>query len=152
MPYYRRPGWITHRILNPLVAGLVHAGLSPMGARILRVRGRSSGAWRETPVNLLVYQGASYLVSPRGQSQWVRNLRHAGWAELRLGGSVTEFTATEVGDLDKPPVLRAYLRRWKAEAGAFFAAVSAGATDAELLRIAPDHPVFLLTPRSSPSP
>ena len=48
-----------------------------------------------------------------------------------------------------PPLLRAYLKRWKAEVGVFFDGVSATSSEAELQRIAPDHPVFRIetTPR-----
>ena len=64
--------------------------------------------------------------------------------ELRVGRRVQTFTATELDNADKPPVLRSYLRRWKAEVGIFFGGVSAASSEEELLRIAPDHPVFLL--------
>jgi len=56
------------------------------------------------------------------------------------------FRAHEVADADKIPVLRAYLERWKAEVGVFFNGVSATSDDADLLRIAPDHPAFRIEP------
>ncbi|HUR73827.1 MAG TPA: nitroreductase/quinone reductase family protein [Sporichthya sp.] len=143
---YVRPGWFTRRIFNPMVAGLTRAGLSVWGSRVLRVRGRSSGEWRSVPVNLLTVAGRRYLVAPRGETQWVRNLRVAGGGELRLGRRAEEFHATELADTEKVEVLRAYLKRWKAEVGVFFDGVGAAAPDAELLRIAPNHPVFLLKP------
>jgi deazaflavin-dependent oxidoreductase (nitroreductase family) len=109
------------------------------------VRGRSSGQWREVPVNLLTHDGASYLVAPRGTTQWVRNLRVAGGGELLLGKDRQRFTAMEVTDDDKVDVLRAYLRRWKAEVGVFFDGVGPKSTDDEVAAIAPDHPVFRVT-------
>ena len=59
------------------------------------------------------------------------------------------FRATEIADADKVPILRAYLKRWKAEVGVFFDGVSATSSEAELQRVAPDHPVFRIetTPR-----
>ena len=114
------------------------------GSRELRVRGRSTGEWRTTPVNLLTFEGRRYLVAPRGHTQWVRNLRVAGGGELRVGRRVEEFTATELDDDAKPEVLREYLRRWKAEVGVFFDGVDASASDDELRAIAGNHPVFLL--------
>ena len=96
------------------------------------------------PVNLLTVDDTRYLVAPRGETQWVRNLRVAGTGELRVGKRIEEFRATEVADADKVAILRAYLQRWKAEVGVFFDGVSAKSSDAELLRIAPDHPVFEL--------
>lgn len=141
-PRYQQPGWFTTHVFNPLVALATRLGLSVWGSRVLRVRGRSSGEWRETPVNLLNHDGAQYLVAPRGRTQWVRNLRVAGEGELVLGRRHQAFRATEVADADKADVLRAYLRRWKAEVGVFFDGVDADSTDAELAAIAGDHPVF----------
>lgn len=143
-PKYDEPGWFTRHVFNPGVALLTRAGVSVWGSRELRVRGRTSGEWRTTPVNLLTSDGEHYLVAPRGLTQWVRNLRVAGTGELRVGRRTDAFTATEVADADKAPILRAYLKRWKAEVGVFFDGVSADSPDAELARIAPDHPVFRL--------
>jgi deazaflavin-dependent oxidoreductase (nitroreductase family) len=143
---YVRPGWFTRHVFNPAVAALTRAGVSVWGSRVLAVRGRTSGAWRTTPVNLLVLDGQRYLVAPRGTTQWVRNLRAAGQGELRVGRRTEPFTAQELPDSDKPPVLRAYLRRWKAEVGVFFGGVSAASPEEELRRIAPDHPVFRIEP------
>jgi deazaflavin-dependent oxidoreductase (nitroreductase family) len=140
--HYARPGWFTRHVFNRIVALLTRAGVSVWGSRELRVRGRTSGEWRTTPVNLLTLQGSQYLVAPRGETQWVRNLRVAGTGELRVGRRTQEFRATEIADADKVPILRAYLKRWKAEVGVFFDGVSASSSDSELLRIAPDHPVF----------
>jgi len=52
------------------------------------------------------------------------------------------FRAVEVDDEVKPAILRAYLRRWKAEVGVFFDGVGPDATDEQLARIAPGYPVF----------
>jgi deazaflavin-dependent oxidoreductase (nitroreductase family) len=142
MATYKKPGWFTVHVVNPAVAVLTRAGLSVYGSRVLAVRGRSSGEMRTTPVNLLVIGGRRYLVAPRGHTQWVRNMRVAGEGELRLGRRVETFRAVEIPDEDKPPILRAYLRRWKVEVGAFFDGVGPDASDAEMRRIAPDHPVF----------
>jgi deazaflavin-dependent oxidoreductase (nitroreductase family) len=139
---YVRPGWFTQHIFNPFVAMLTRSGVSVWGSRELRVRGRRSGEWRTTPVNLLSHETHRYLVAPRGQTQWVRNLRVAGEGELRIGRRIEPFRATEVADIDKVPILRAYLKRWKTEVGVFFNGVSATSPEADVRRIAPDHPVF----------
>lgn len=121
-------------------------GLGMAGARVLEVKGRKSGEWRRTPVNPLSFEGKEYLVAPRGPHQWVRNPRVSG--ESRLAGRRTEsFTATELSDEEKPALLRAYLKKWKWELGAFFDSVGADAPESELQRIAPDHPVFRITAR-----
>ncbi|SDD13271.1 nitroreductase family deazaflavin-dependent oxidoreductase [Streptomyces prasinopilosus] len=143
--HVKKPGWFTVNVLNRLVAWLTRRGLSVWGSRVLAVRGRKSGEWRTTPVNPMALDGARYLVAPRGHVQWTHNMRAAGGGELRLGKNVEAFTATEVADDDKPPLLRAYLERWKAEVGVFFGGVGPDSSDEELRRIAPDHPVFRIT-------
>ena len=140
-PRYIQPDRNT-AIFNTMVAALTRAGISVWGSRVLAVRGRTSGEWRTTPVNLLSFEGERYLVAPRGQTQWVRNLRVAGGGELRVGRRAEPFTATELADADKPAVLRAYLKRWKFEIGMFFGGVGPDAPDATLLEIAPGYPVF----------
>jgi deazaflavin-dependent oxidoreductase (nitroreductase family) len=141
---YVQPGWFTRHVFNPLVAVLTRAGLSVWGSRELRVRGRKTGEWRATPVNLLTFEAKRYLVAPRGETQWVRNLRVARAGELRIGRRIEAFTATEIADVEKVPVLRAYLERRKAEVGVFFDGVSGTSPDGEILRIAPNHPVFVI--------
>jgi deazaflavin-dependent oxidoreductase (nitroreductase family) len=141
---FQEPGWFTKHVFNPLIAGLSRIGLSVAGSRVLEVKGRKSGEWRQTPVNPLLFEGSTYLVAPRGHTQWVRNLRVSG--EGRLAGRRTEsFTATELSDEEKSALLRAYLKKWKWEVGAFFDGVDADAPEAELQRIAPDHPVFRIS-------
>ena len=134
------------RMFNSTVAALTRAGISIMGSRVLAVRGRKSGEWRTTPVNLLVIDGQRYLVAPRGHTQWVRNMRVAHGGELRLGRRTEPFTATELTDDEKPAILRAYLKRWKAEVGVFFGGVGPDSSEDDLRRIAPDHPVFKVNP------
>jgi deazaflavin-dependent oxidoreductase (nitroreductase family) len=145
-PRYVRPGGGT-QVFNRAVAGLTRLGVSVWGSRVLAVRGRKSGQWRTTPVNLLTFQGERYLVAPRGQTQWVRNLRAAGGGELRLGRRAEPFTAMEVADADKPPILRAYLKRWKMEIGVFFQGAGPDAPEERLAEIAPGYPVFRITGR-----
>jgi hypothetical protein len=96
------------------------------------------------PVNPLDHEGARYLVAPRGNTEWVRNLRAAGRGELKLGSKSESFTATEIDDLDKPPVIRAYLENWASVTKANFG-VDENATDDQLAEIAPNHPVFRIT-------
>jgi len=145
--HYRRPGWFTRNVMNRSVAALTRTGLSVWGSRVLEVRGRVSGEPRRVPVNLLELDGRRYLVSARGEGEWVRNVRAAdGALTLRRGRHHEELQAVELADVDKVPVLRAYLRRWKAEVGVFFDGRDADSTDAELAAVAWKHPVFVLSP------
>jgi deazaflavin-dependent oxidoreductase (nitroreductase family) len=148
-PHYRKPGWFTQNVFNKLVALLTRSGVSIMGSRVLEVKGRKSGTPRQTPVNLLVLDGRDYLVSPRGETQWVRNVRaDAGRLDLLLGSKRRSYRAEEVPDGEKADVLRAYLKRWKAEVGVFFDGVGPDSTDEQLGAIASKHPVFRLSASS----
>ncbi|WP_026454614.1 nitroreductase family deazaflavin-dependent oxidoreductase [Saccharomonospora iraqiensis] len=143
---YRRPGKLDAG-LNLVVRSLTGLGVSLWGTRILSVRGRRSGQWRSTPVNLLTLDGADYLVSPRGHTQWVRNLRAAGDGQLRVGRRVRRFRAVELPDDEKVEILRAYLARWGWEVGRFFDGVDAHSDTADLRAAAPGCPVFrVVTP------
>jgi deazaflavin-dependent oxidoreductase (nitroreductase family) len=141
----KRPGWFTTRVFNPLVAALTRTGVSVLGSRVLEVPGRSSGQPRRTPVNLLVLDGERYLVAPRGETQWVRNLRASGGGRLLLGRRAEAFRAAEIGDAEKPEILRAYLKRWRAEVGVFFDGVGPDSSPEELAAAAPKHPVFRIS-------
>ena len=142
---YVAPDLLTRRLFNPLVAWLTRRGISVWGSRVLEVQGRRSGTWRTTPVNLLEVDGATFLVSPRGETQWARNLRAAGGGRLRLGRRTTSFTAVELTGPERARVLRPYLRRWGWEVGRFFDGVGADASEDELLAVADRHPVFAVT-------
>lgn len=144
MAHFKEPGWFTTHVFNRAVAVATRLGLSVAGSRVLEVKGRKSGEWRRTPVNLLVFEGDRYLVAPRGHTQWVRNMRVAGGGRLVLGKRTEGFEATEVPEAERPELLRAYLKKWKWEVGAFFDGVGPDSPEAELQRIAPDHPAFKL--------
>ena len=129
---------------------LTARGISLKGSRVLAVRGRSSGEWRTVPVNLLEHEGEQYLVAPRGETQWVRNLRAAGGGELRLGKKVETFAAVELADTDKAPVIRHYLEKWAWEVGRFFDGIDKKSDDATILAAAPGFPVFKVVPADVP--
>ena len=140
---YIKPGFFTTRVFNPTVAFLAaRLGLSIKGAQVLSVEGRKTGEWRSTPVNPLSLAGQRYLVAARGETEWVRNIRVSRTARLTLGRKTETVHVEEVPDREKPPILRAYLKEWAWEVGRFFAGVGADASEADLVRIAPGHPVF----------
>lgn len=145
---YIKPDWFTRTVFNPFVASMTRAGVSVWGSRVLRVRGRKSGELRSSPVNLLTFEGKRYLVAPRGQTHWVRNIRVTHEGELLLGSKVEPIRVTEVAEAERVPILRAYLKKWFFEVGVFFDGVKGDSPESELRRIAPDHPVFLI--QSSP--
>ncbi|MET9603538.1 nitroreductase/quinone reductase family protein [Streptomyces sp. NPDC006512] len=144
-PYYVQAGPFGVRF-NALFGKLARLGISLAGTAELSVRGRTSGAMQRIPVNPHRHEGAQYLVSARGHSQWVRNMRVAGGGQLRVGRTVRAFTATELTDpAAKAAVLRTYLAKWGWEVNRFFQGVTAKSSDAELRAAAADHPVFRIT-------
>ncbi len=139
---YIAPGWFTRNVFNPAIRVLTKLGVSVKGSRVLGVRGRTSGQPRSTVVNLLTVDGVRYLVAPRGEAQWVRNLRAAGSGTLRVGRRTEAFTAEELADDAKPPIIRAYLKAWAWEVGKFFEGLTADSADADVAAVATGFPVF----------
>lgn len=122
---YLKPSWLISRVANPL---LMWFGAVPT----LQVQGRKTGRWRSVPVNILELGRERYLVAPRGETDWVRNLRAAGGSQLQYGRRTEPFTAAEVPDEEKPRVIEAYLERWGRQVRSQFEALPDPA----------DHPVF----------
>jgi deazaflavin-dependent oxidoreductase (nitroreductase family) len=142
---YKKPDFATNYIFNPLVAMATKLGLSMRGSRVLSVRGRKSGQWRSTPVNPLTFENERYLVAPRGNTQWARNIRVTKEGVLKLGRKSETVHVEELADAEKVPILRAYLKNWASETKKFFGVANANVPDEELARIAPQHPIFRIT-------
>ena len=100
---YRKSGFLNNRVMNPLMTPL---GIAPS----LTIRGRSSGRRYTTPVWPLDHEGHRYLVAPRGNTHWARNLRVVGEGELRLGGRRVHFRATEIPASQRAPLVAASSR------------------------------------------
>ena len=143
-PLYHRPDWFTAHVMNPILKAVHRLGIGVAGSQTLAVRGRKSGEMRTNPVNPFELDGHTYLLAPRGTTQWVRNLRAAGEGELRSGRKTRRFRAAEVPDSEKLPLLRLYVERWSWEVKGFLG-IDADAPDDQLRRIAPDHPAFELS-------
>lgn len=141
MAIYKKPGWFTNHVFNPMVALASRLGISMAGSRRLTVKGRKSGKPHTVPVNPLEMGEDTYLVAPRGNTQWVRNLRVVGEGDLHHGRRATHFRGEEIPDSEKLPILKTYLDKWAWEVGAFFE-LEKNPSDEEIQRIAPDHPVF----------
>jgi deazaflavin-dependent oxidoreductase (nitroreductase family) len=124
--------------------------MSVMGAASLTVVGRKTGRQQRIPVNPMVYDGVQYLVSPRGNGQWVRNIRAAGTATLGVGRRQRVITVRELADTDavKPEILRAYLRRWNSQAGGYFDGLTPDSPVSEFAAKVALFPVFAVSPAS----
>ncbi|MFC8089776.1 nitroreductase/quinone reductase family protein [Streptomyces sp. NPDC057301] len=140
-PYYVKGSPLNVRF-NSVVGWLARHGFSIAGTAEMSVRGRKSGTMQRIPVNPHTCEGTQYLVSARGHSQWVRNMRAAGGGELRVGRKLRQFSAVEIPDEMKLPILRTYLEKWGWEVNQYFDGVTAKSSDEEIIAAAPDHPVF----------
>lgn len=133
-----RPPLFVRRIFNPIAMRLEISG-----TRTLAVRGRRNGVIHRVPLIPVDVAGARYLVSPRGETDWVRNLRAAGEAELRSRREgARPFRATELPTADRPPIIAAYRKVAGRAVKSFFEAMPDPA----------DHPVFRLDDRPAPRP
>ena len=132
---------------NRLIRWLAEAGISLAGTRALRVRGRKTGKRRAVVINLLTVDGRDYVVSPRGNTQWARNARAAGVVEMGPRWRSREIRIAEVGDNDKPPLLRRYLDRWYWEVRGHIGGLTPESNDDELRAAAASIPVFELVSR-----
>jgi deazaflavin-dependent oxidoreductase (nitroreductase family) len=140
---YDRPDGAS-RVVNAVIRGLAELGISIAGTRALRVRGRKSGKRRGAVVNVLTVDGVEYLVSPRGSTQWVRNVRAAGVIEMGPRWRSRRVRAAEVADAAKPDLLRHYLDRWYWEVKGHIAGLTPDSGEQELRAAAPSIPVFAL--------
>lgn len=132
------------RTANALIRWLAELGISIAGTRSLRVRGRKTGKLRGVVVNVLTVDGVDYLVSPRGTTQWVRNVRAAGVVEVGPRWRRRRVRTTEVADPAKADLLRRYLDRWYWEVKGHIAGLTPDSDDDELRAAGPSIPVFAL--------
>jgi deazaflavin-dependent oxidoreductase (nitroreductase family) len=130
---------------NKVIRWLADLGISIAGTQSLRVRGRTSGKERAVVINLLTVDGTEYLVSPRGNTQWARNVRAAGVVEVGSRWRRRRAVVSELDDAAKPDVLRRYLARWYWQVKDYVSGLTPDSTDEQLLAAAPGIPVFALS-------
>lgn len=100
---YLKPPALTRRLANP-----VAMRLGARGVATLSVAGRHTGERHKVPVIPVEVGGRRYLVSPYGESDWVRNLRAAGAGQLRIRGEDEAVTAAQVPVADRAAIIAAY--------------------------------------------
>jgi deazaflavin-dependent oxidoreductase (nitroreductase family) len=104
---YLKPPFFVRRVFNPLAMRL---GLS--GTQSLVVPRRKTGEPQVLPVIPVEHEGSRYIVSTRGESDWVKNLRAAGGhGEIRRGEWSGPFQATEIPPDQAGPIIAAYRRK-----------------------------------------
>jgi len=144
-PAFREPSAL-ERVFNKAFGVFVGLGLGPRDYYLLQVRGRKTGRVYAIPVCLAPpLEGRRFLVAPRGRTQWVRNAEAAGEVALKRGSSRQRFRLRAVPTGDKPPVLLAYLDRFRPVVQRYFP-VPAGSPPQAFAAIAERYPVFELLP------
>jgi len=143
MTVYHKPTAAT-KLFNSIWGRLAGIGFTPKKMVMLEVKGRRSGAPRSVPVNVVEYDGARYLVSPRGESEWVRNVRAAAGRAVLRHGKRESVSLEELPPGERAPIIQAYLKE-NAMATKQHFGVDPKADISEFERIAPVHPVFRIT-------
>ena len=143
-PAFREPSRL-ERFFNQAFGALVGMGLGPRDYYLLQVKGRKSGRVYATPVSLVSLHGVRFLVAPRGRTQWVRNAEVSNEIVLKRGSSQRRFRLRALADADKPPVLLAYVERFRSVVQRYFP-VPAGSPASAFAEIAARYPVFELQP------
>jgi deazaflavin-dependent oxidoreductase (nitroreductase family) len=129
---YLKPAWFTSRIFNPIA---MVTGISK--SETLTVVKRSTGQPQKIPVVTVEVGAVRYLVSTRGESQWVRNVRADLNVTLTTRSGAIHYTAREIPAPERPLILTAYRKRAGKAVEGYFRKLPDPA----------DHPVFALTPR-----
>ena len=102
---FRKPSPL-EALFNRAMGALVGLGIGPGYMQLLLVRGRKTGRLYSTPVNLLQVGGKSYLVAPRGTTQWVRNAEATREILLKRGRQERKYRLRPVPDPEKPTLLK----------------------------------------------
>jgi deazaflavin-dependent oxidoreductase (nitroreductase family) len=129
---YLKPPFFVAKIFNKIAMA---TGVG--GSEKLTVRGRKSGAQQSIPVIPLEFDGARYVISTRGEAQWVLNVRANPTVQISSKKGTANFVATEVPVDARASVIEAYRQK-------------AGKTVEAYWKQLPDpgdHPVFKLTPQ-----
>ncbi|TDZ75897.1 hypothetical protein DE4585_02280 [Mycobacteroides salmoniphilum] len=126
---YLKPPWFVRKVFNR-VAMVANIG------ETLTITKRVSGEPQQIPVATVDVNGIKYLVSTRGESQWVKNIRANPQVTLTVKGASTAYTAIEVPVADRAPVIAAYKPKAGKVVDGYFAQLPDDA----------DHPTFALTP------
>jgi deazaflavin-dependent oxidoreductase (nitroreductase family) len=131
------------RLINRLMARMIHWNIAPPRTYLLTVRGRKSGKSYTLPVTLVEQDGKRWLVSPFGEVNWVKNARAAGEVSLFRSGQTETLKIQELGPEESAPILKTYITL-EGIVRPYFA-VQPDSSIEEFEAEAPSHPVFLLS-------
>jgi F420H(2)-dependent quinone reductase len=127
---YLKPPWFTAKIFNR-IAMSVGVG----GSETLTVIKRTSKLPQKIPVTPVDVDGVKYLVSTRGESEWVKNVRVNPYVKITNKSGTTDYVAAETAVESRRPILQAYKAKLGRAVDGYFRQLPDDA----------DHPVFMLT-------
>jgi hypothetical protein len=130
---YLKPAWFTVKVFNRIAMA---TGLS--NSETLTVTRRGSAEFQHIPVVSVEVGGTRYLVSTRGESQWVKNVRVNPTVTLTDKSGAVTYVAHETPDSQRQPILVAYRQKAGRAVSGYFRKLPDPA----------DHPVFQLTATS----
>ncbi len=143
MTFYRRPTKPT-QAFNRFASWLASLGLMPSKTVTLEVRGRRSGRVRSTVINWVEHEGERYFVSPRGEAEWVRNVRAGGGEAVIRRRGRQSVRLEEIPPERRAPILKAYLGENTVTTRQHFG-VDPKADIEEFEGIGGQHPVFRIS-------
>jgi deazaflavin-dependent oxidoreductase (nitroreductase family) len=129
------------RIVNRVFGFLVKIGFGLAHNFLLEVQGRKSGRVYATPVNVLTHENKRYLVAPRGDTQWVRNVVVSQKATLVRGAKKENVRMRAIADDAKPEILKAYVDRYRLTVQRYFP-IPAGSPLKDFEPLVGRYPVF----------
>jgi deazaflavin-dependent oxidoreductase (nitroreductase family) len=132
------------RIINRAFGIFVKLGFVMSHNFLLEVPGRKSGRVYSTPVNVLEFKDKKYLVAPRGDTQWVRNVVVSKKATLVKGTKHESIGLHSIADDGKREILKAYLDRYKLTVQRYFP-IPAGSPTKDFEPLVGRYPLFELT-------
>jgi deazaflavin-dependent oxidoreductase (nitroreductase family) len=132
------------RFANGILVQLLRWGMLPPSMALLTVRGRKSGRTYSIPVQPIDEGGQVWVVSPYGETNWVRNVRAAGKATLTRAGCAAPVGLHEVDAQAAAPILKKYVHQVAIVRPYFDAQPNSPAATFE--SEARQHPVFLVEP------
>jgi deazaflavin-dependent oxidoreductase (nitroreductase family) len=140
MTIYHKPSGLV-KLMNSFVGWLGSMGFVPGGTAQLQVKGRKSGQTRKNAVTWVEYEGERYLVAPRGNTEWVRNVKAAGGEAVLKRGKSERIRLEEIPVEQRATIIKPYLKKTAMATKREFG-LDPEAPIEEFERIAPDHPVF----------
>jgi hypothetical protein len=127
---YLKPAWFTAKVFNRIAMA---TGIS--NTETLTVTKRGSKEQQQIPVVTVSLDGTRYLVSTRGESQWVKNVRANPTVTLTTKTGAATYHAHETPTPQRQPILTAYQKKAGRAVDGYFRKLPDPA----------DHPVFALT-------